>query len=132
MRPVTHNICLFFLTSIRIVIKNRSQQVVSGVEMRLFFKSIVVILACLMSVCMACSELNELVSLQDDASNDFTYQFFPGLEQVNAAIAAAKTPRQPRREAPKVGRPESASLVQASPAPAAASNPLQYSTVLRT
>ncbi len=123
---------LFSLTRIRIVIENRAQRAVSGVKMLNSLKRCAVVLACLLSVCMACSELCEMASLQDDPSNDFTFQVFAGHEQVKAAIAAAKAPREQRREAPEMGRPVSAALAPAMPAPAAASDRQQFSTVLRT
>jgi hypothetical protein len=89
-------------------------------------------MACMLSLSMACSELYEIASLLDDASNDFTFQAFAGHEQVKSVIAAAKKSREPRRERPETRRPEYSEVAPAVAAPAVADDSLQFSTVLRT
>ena len=51
----------------------------------------VAVLLCLLSVCMACSELCELASLQDDVSNDFIVQVSSSSGKVEHDHAIAAT-----------------------------------------
>jgi len=51
------------------------------------WKICLVLLACLFSSALACSELSELISLSDDVSNDYSCQTFSGPNHIGSIIA---------------------------------------------
>jgi hypothetical protein len=76
--------------------------------LRKLIKLNVAVLACLLCVCVACSELCELTSWRDDVANDFTLQTGHSTHQAGYDISDARTALAPRLAAPRIDRFESA------------------------
>lgn len=95
-------------------------------------KFTVSILICVLSFCVACSELTELVTLQDDVSNDFTMQVTSGLDKIARCIACATTFSVRRQVRQGMDRYSSAASILVLPVPSAANDLLHLLSIQRT